>query len=66
MFVGNENKMFYAKTLPGKIAEGLFGFVLLIVALPFMILFVTGKGAGKVCDFIGQKEDALVKKAVGI
>lgn len=66
MFVDNKKEMFYAKTLQGKIAEGLLGFVLLIVSLPFLIVFVIGKGAGKVCDFIAQKEDALVKKAVGI
>lgn len=66
MFVDNKKEMFYAKTLPGKIAEGLFGFVLLLVALPFLVVFIIGKGAGKVCDFIADKEDAVVKKAVGI
>jgi hypothetical protein len=66
MFVDNKKEMFYAKTFPGKIAEGLFGFVLLLVALPFMIIFVIGKGAGEVCNFIAKKEDSLVKKAVGI
>jgi hypothetical protein len=47
----------FTKTRAGGLIEIFIGVVLLIIALPFMIICIIGKGCEKLLDFVGDKDD---------